>query len=360
MENKLTLLKKLGLELFRAYRQNEAKIHPLKFILWETTLRCNLNCLHCGSDCKRDDITPDMPVDVFLSAIDQLKSIVKPNSTTIIFTGGEVLVRKDIEKCGLELYQRGFPWGIVTNGYLLDKNRLHSLLEAGIHGLTLSLDGFEEDHNWLRGNKNSFEKAVNAIDLLVKTPDLPFDVVTTVNQRNIGKLNDFKDYLVLKGIKNWRIFTIFPIGRAANHPELQLNPAQFKWVFDFIAETRKENKIHLSYGCEGFLGNYEMEVRDRFFFCHSGIHTASILADGSITGCPNLRSNFVQGNIYKDNFAGIWENQFQSMRNREWMKTGICKDCSSWRYCQGNGLHLRNPDDNSLYYCHLKRIKQAK
>jgi radical SAM enzyme (rSAM/lipoprotein system) len=301
----------------------------------------------------------DMPIERFLKAIDQIRPLVDPKSTTIIFTGGEPLLRQDIEKCGLELYQQGFPWGMVTNGYLLDKNRLESLLKAGIHGLTLSLDGFAEEHNWLRGNKNSFEKAESDIDLLVQSPDLPFDVVTTVNQRNSGKLDSLKDYLIAKGIKKWRLFTIFPIGRAAQHPELQLNPPQFKSVLDFIAKTRKENKIQLSYGCEGFLGNYEMEVRDSFFFCHSGIHTASILADGSVTGCPNQRNHFVQGNIYRHNFAEIWQNRFQSMRNREWLKTGICIDCSSWRYCGGNGLHLRNPEDNSLYFCHLVRIKEV-
>jgi radical SAM enzyme (rSAM/lipoprotein system) len=355
--NNLSFRKRIGLELHRKYRHNSAKLHQLKFILWETTLRCNLNCLHCGSDCKKEEGTPDMPVEIFLSAIDQIKPFIEPSSTTIIFTGGEVLLRKDIEHCGLELYKRGFPWGIVTNGFLLDKIRLESLINAGIHGITISLDGFSDEHNWLRGNKLSFEKVINAIDLLVNKPDLPFDVVTTVNQRNLGTLNEFKDLLISKGVKSWRIFTIFPIGRATHSPELQLDNIQFRGLFEFISKTRKDKKIHVSYGCEGFLGNYETEVRDKFFFCHSGIHTASILADGSITGCPNLRDNYIQGNIYHDNFADIWENKFEMMRNRKWTKIGICKNCESWRYCEGNGLHVRNPKDNSLYFCHLERIK---
>jgi radical SAM enzyme (rSAM/lipoprotein system) len=355
-QDKLSLKKRIGLELHRKYRHNAAILHQLKFILWETTLRCNLNCLHCGSDCKKDEVTPDMPVDLFLSTIDQIKPFADPSSTTIVFTGGEVLTRKDIEHCGLELYKRGFPWGIVTNGFLLDKKRLESLINAGIHGITISLDGFSNEHNWLRGNKLSFERATNAIDLLVNINGFPFDVVTTVNQRNFKTLNEFKDFLISKGVKSWRIFTIFPIGRASNNTELQLDNIQFKALFDFISLTRKEQKIRLSYGCEGFLGNYETEVRDKFFFCHSGIHTASILVDGSITGCPNLRDKYIQGNIYHDNFADIWENKFEIMRNRKWTKTGICADCKSYRYCEGNGLHLRNPKDNSLSFCHLERI----
>jgi radical SAM enzyme (rSAM/lipoprotein system) len=356
MQNKLSFKKKIGLELHRKFRHNAAILHQLKFILWETTSRCNLNCLHCGSDCRKSETVPDMPVENFLSAIDQIKALTTPSSTTVVFTGGEALLRKDIERCGMELYKRGFPWGIVTNAFLLDANRLHTLLDSGLHGITISLDGLRDEHNWLRGNDFCFNRAIHALDLLASTPGLPFDVVTAVNQRNFNSLNKFKEFLIAIGVKNWRIFTIFPIGRAAENAELQLNNLQYKALLDFIKESRLESKIHLSYGCEGFLGNYESEVRDSFFFCHSGIHTLSILADGAITGCPNLRDNFVQGNIYLDNLAEVWKNKFTEMRNREWTKIGICADCASFRYCEGNSLHLRDPKDNSLFFCHLKRI----
>ena len=70
----------------------------------------------------------------------------------------------------------------------------------------------------------------------------------------------------------------------------------------------------------------------------------SVLVDGSISACPNLRSGFIQGNIYKDSFSDVWENNYQVFRDREWMKTGICKDCKSFRYCDGNGMHLRDEE----------------
>ena len=93
---------------------------------------------------------------------------------------------------------------------------------------------------------------------------------------------------------------------------------------DFIKETRKEGKIHLSYGCEGFLGKYEGEVRDSFFACNAGVTVGSILIDGSISACPSIRSDFHQGNIYQDNFMQVWEERFQPFRNRDWMKKDAC------------------------------------
>ena len=49
---------------------------------------------------------------------------------------------------------------------------------------------------------------------------------------------------------------------------------------EFIKACRKEGRIIASYGCEGFLGNYEGEVRDHFFFCNAGVSVAGVLSDG--------------------------------------------------------------------------------
>jgi radical SAM enzyme (rSAM/lipoprotein system) len=351
--------KKLALNLFKTYRHNAVRLHQLNYVLWEATLRCNLSCLHCGSDCKKDTSVGDMPADDFLRAIDQVAEVANPNSTMVVFTGGEPLLRNDLEQVGLSLYQKGFPWGIVTNGMLLNKQRISSLADAGLRSVTVSLDGLEASHCWLRGSKVSFSRALDAVRLLCSVPDVRFDVVTCVNRRNFGELNELLELLLQVGVKEWRIFTIFPIGRANRNPELQLLPEEFKQLFDFISRVRKQKKIKLNYGCEGFLGNYEGEVRDSFFNCRAGINIASILANGSISACPNLRGNFIQGNIYKDNFKDVWEQRYLAFRDRRWTKTGICAGCDFYGYCEGNGMHLRNEQNGELLFCHLQRIMEG-
>lgn len=154
--SKISFRKKIALNLFRKYRENERKLHHLNYIFWECTLRCNLNCIHCGSDCKKDSSINDMPAKDFFSAIDQIKNIVIPNKTMIVLTGGEVLLRKDLDLIGVNLYRRGFPWGLVTNGMLLNKHRLNSLIQLGMRAVTVSLDGMESSHNWMRGNNRNF------------------------------------------------------------------------------------------------------------------------------------------------------------------------------------------------------------
>ena len=63
---RLSLRKRLALEVFRRMRENQKALHPLKQLFWECTQRCNVHCKHCGSDCKRTTEIPDMPAEDFL------------------------------------------------------------------------------------------------------------------------------------------------------------------------------------------------------------------------------------------------------------------------------------------------------
>ncbi len=351
--SELSIRQRLGLEIARKMRNNLKELHPLRQLFWECTLRCNLHCQHCGTDCRQEAEVGDMPADDFLRAVDTITPHVNPHEVSIIMTGGEPLMRSDLEEVGLALYRRGYPWGIVSNGFLLTRERLQSLMSVGLHTMTISLDGFAEEHNWLRRHPQSYERAWNAIKMLVHEPELRWDVVTCVNGRNYSSLSQLKDALYQIGVCNWRLFTIFPVGRAAAHPELQLTSEQFTGLMDFIEQIRKEGKIHTEYGCEGFLGRYEGKVRDHFFSCNAGISVGSILIDGSISACPSIRSNLAQGNIYRDDFMNVWDNRFSSFRNRQWMKTGSCGGCTFFRYCEGNGMHLRD-EEGQLLFCHLR------
>ena len=328
------------------------KNHMLRQLFWECTLRCNLRCIHCGSDCRAVAETRDMPLNDFLAVLDDVSTVMDPKNILVVTTGGEPLVRKDIVECGRAIRERGFMWGMVSNGMLLDEQMCNRLLDAGLQTIAISLDGFEEAHNWMRGHNNSFATAERAIKCLVGKK-IAWDVITCVNQKTIGHLDEFKRYLIDLGVKKWRVFTIVPMGRAVDHPELQLSDEQFRQLMDFIVAVRKENAIHLSFSCEGFLGDYEWQVRDHSFFCQAGVNVASILADGSISGCLSIRSEYHQGNIYKDRFTDVWENKFQPYREREWMHTGPCSDCKMWEFCLGNGIHLRD-NDGKMLLCHYK------
>ena len=333
------------------------KSHPLRQLFWECTLRCNLSCRHCGSDCRKVSLTPDMPLEHFLPVLDDVATMIEPGRVLVNTVGGEPLVRPDIVECGKAITDRGFMWGFVTNGVLLTEKMLRDVLKAGLRTVAVSLDGLENEHNWLRGG--SFDGAMAAVKLLTRTRNLLWDVITCVNQRNFSTLPELKQYLLDAGVTKWRIFTIFPQGRAKLNNELFLNPEQYVELMDFIASTRKEGKIDLSYSCEGFLGDYEGEVRSHIYRCDAGTMTASILANGDISGCLSIRSHYNQGNIYRDKFSDVWKNRFEQMRNRRWMKRDVCAKCKVWDWCAGGPFHLRD-DDGKMLHCNYLTICEAK
>lgn len=346
----------IGLHAFRLYKYFETLSHELRFLFWECTLRCNLQCRHCGSDCEKNSCVPDMPRNDFLQVLDEVRERYDSEKILVVVTGGEPLLREDLDECGQEFYKRRFPWGIVTNGYLLTRMRLQSLIENGLRSITVSIDGLVDAHTWLRGKNDSFEKALSAIQLCGGSPQLAFDVVTCVHQKNIHELEQLRELLISHNVKQWRLFTIFPRGRAAADPELKLTSREFLYLMDFIAETRRLGIIHASYGCEGFLGRYEGKVRDSFFFCRAGISTGSVMANGSISACPSLRGDYTQGNIYAGSFIDCWEKGFLPMRNRAWARTGACASCTVFCWCQGNGLHLRDEKTGNILFCHYSSL----
>ena len=353
----LSLRHRIGLELSRPMINSVIREHPLTALFWECTLRCNLRCRHCGSDCRVESEVKDMPLGDFLPVLDSVARSTDPHKVMINVTGGEPLVRKDLEECGKAFYDRGFPWGIVTNGLLLTPERFHSLLLSGLRAVTVSLDGIGETHDWMRGVQGSYGKALAAARMVARSGAVEYDVVTCVNKRSYKELESVKELLIENGIKAWRLFTVFPVGRAARDPELRLSGEEFRGLMEFIKRTRGEGRIKVSYGCEGFLGNYEGYVRDHFFLCSAGITIGSVMADGSIAACPSIRADYSQGNIYKgDDFMDVWNNRYGIYRDHGWMKTGECASCRYWRYCRGNGMHLRDADGR-LIFCHLHRLQ---
>lgn len=344
-----------ALERGRAINAMRVKRHYLQQLFWECTLRCNLKCRHCGSNCSVNDRRNEMPLRDFVLVLDEIRQNID-NPLLVITTGGEPLMRKDIVDCGREIKERGFYWGMVSNGTFLNEQTFKRLLESGLDSLSISLDGLREEHNWMRQSSSSYDDAINAINTIVNmTSTLTWDVITCINRRNFFQLEEIRQVLIRHQVKRWKIFTVFPMGRAIGDSELELNRNEYRMLLDYIANVRKDSTIKVSYGCEGFLGPYEYEVRDLQYLCGAGINVASILHDGSISGCLSIRYNYREGNIYEDSFMEVWNNRFKRYRDHSWMKTGLCETCEAWRWCEGNGMHLRD-DEGKLLLCNYNKL----
>jgi len=344
--------------VFLPVKQNyERKLHNLNYLFFELTHRCNLECIHCGSDCVRNDTVPDLPKEKIIEVLKEIKSHQNSKKVMIVLSGGEPTIYPDVWKLGREIYDLEFPWGMVTNGFAWTKHTIADAKKARMHSVTVSLDGLEENHNWLRGHPESFRRAKKAIEMLIEDPFWKaMDVITCVNKKNIHELDDIREMLMSMGVKKWRFFTISPIGRAVENNDLFLDEAQFKGLMKKILHYKKIGGIKVNYSESGYLGCYEHKVRSHDFFCRAGINVSGVMVNGDILACPNNSRDFRQGNVFEDSFIDVWENKYQVFRNRNWMKKGECKDCSEWRMCKGGAFHLWEPDSDSIKLCPYKEF----
>lgn len=104
----LSIRRRIALDIARSMRKSQEEEHPLRQLFWECTLRCNLRCQHCGSDCKQVAATPDMPKEDFFKVLDSIAAKTDPHKVFVIISGGEPTMRADLEECGKGIYSRGF------------------------------------------------------------------------------------------------------------------------------------------------------------------------------------------------------------------------------------------------------------
>lgn len=350
----LTPLRSLA---YRKYKELETEEHKLRYLFLEITRQCNLNCRHCGSDCSQDSSMATMPTEKWLEIIDELKSIYAPY---FVITGGEPLVHPDLDVITSQLKKRRAQFGMVTNGMALTESKLDSLISNGLTSITLSLDGNEASHLYIRKHPESWNRVVEAMKVIGNSVLPVKEVVTCVTPSNLETLGDTAELLIESGITHWRLFRIFPKGAAQNHPALMLSFEESNQMVQWIAENRSTydtRGLKLSFSCEGYLPfDQDRLVRDEPFFCRAGVSIASILADGSITGCNNNCDQFYQGNINEDNFSEIWSQKFTEYRDHTWKKTGICSDCKKWNNCLGGSIHLRDKMQDGPDFCYVKDV----
>ena len=352
------------LERFVAEKARLSAEHPLRYLFWEATLRCNLACRHCGSDCLRDNSTRDreLPPEAIQRELTAIAAVYDPRGITLAIIGGEPLMRHDIEEVGAFAASLGFAWGVTTNAMLLDADRLASLKQAGLSTISVSLDGVAADHDALRQCPGAFDRVVGAVKRLVADPFADaFDVICCVNSLNFDRLGTFVDQLAELGVPQIRFTPVFSRGRAGRDSGLMLSDDQYRRLLGFIADSRRNRPdITVTLSEEGYWGpTWECRVRDDMHYCGSGTVIASILHDGGVTGCPAVSRRFVEGNIRTTPFLELWGHGFANFRHgRRTIAPPACGDCAHWDLCEGGGFHLFDPEDRAAATCGLAKIGQ--
>jgi radical SAM protein with 4Fe4S-binding SPASM domain len=335
------------------YQHAQRHLHDLRMLVFEVTQRCNLACRHCGSDCTRSAVTPDLPADKILAVLAEVAGAYDPKRITVMIGGGEPLLYEGLWELGRGIRTLGFHWGMVTNGVLWDERTPERARKAGARSISVSLDGPEDAHEWLRGVPGSFEKTAQTIRWLVAADWLPtMDVITVVSPKNVHRLEETWEIVRGLGASGWRLIPISPIGRAKGNAELLLDKAGFQALLTTIQRLRQRSDMPVYLSESNYIGGeLDFRVRDHHFFCRAGVSFGGVMVNGDILACANIDRRFRQGNVFSESFVEVWEQRFQVFRDRRWMKTGRCARCAEWPFCQGNSFHNWDLDTGQPSLC---------
>lgn len=336
------------------YRRTLWSDPKLRFLFLELTNLCNERCMHCGSRCGEASPQGMLTTEEIKAFLKKTSGQFDLRSVQLCITGGEPLLRKDFFEIMNYAHSLGYNWGMTSNGTLIDKETAIALRQAGMRTISVSLDGLPETNDWFRQTEGGFAAALNGIRMLARYGALAhLQVTTVVHKRNIGELEELYELLKREQLNSWRVIAIEPIGRAKDNAELALSDEDYRRMFAFIKEHYRDDKLPVTFGCSHYLGvDLERELRSWYFLCSAGIYTGSVAWNGDILACLDIerRSELVQGNIRRDDFAEVWKNGFTQYRC-DFKKKGECAKCKHYEFCAGGAFHTWNFEENRQNVC---------
>lgn len=331
----------------------------LTYLFWESTLRCNLRCLHCGSSCEAQSPFRELETAEIRAILDTIAEDFDARRIFASVTGGEPLLRPDLVEVISHMTRLGMRSSIVTNGTLLGQREAASLVEAGVETTSVSVDGLESEHDAVRG-RGTYRLAIGAIETARRAGVRVVEAITCVRQANLDSLVEIERRVRQAGAHVWRLVTVDKMGRLVGQQASRfwLAPPQIGRLFKFIEARRASQSrgmgFEVRYSCGGFLGvRREARLRPRHGGCYAGLSIASILCDGQVSACPSLPRSWAQGSALEARFSRIWHERFLGYRDLAWRRSGPCVECSWFDTCLGGGLHerLAQPEE----FCWLDR-----
>jgi len=300
---------------------------------WEITGQCNLSCPHCFSAAARkprDEMTTAEGREI-------IEIMADIGVGMIGWTGGEPLLRGDLE--GLIAFARGLgiKSHITTNGVLLDERRAKSLKRAGNYAIQISLDGSTPERNYImrRTTGEEFDKIIEAIRICRKL-NMRLFLATLLGAENIDDAGAMVELAKREGLDRIRFCGYTPIGRGKSRSVRERLDFKERMadLLDFIESVQNDNSIMAMFD-PGF-GPVPPEYR--FHKCLAGKETFYLKSNGDLYPCTSLlQRQFRVGNIRERSLSELWNDPAMEKiadLPRDNLD-GYCRDCDNMVNCHG-------------------------
>jgi radical SAM protein with 4Fe4S-binding SPASM domain len=298
---------------------------------WEITRLCNLSCPHCYSAATKKERN-ELDTDESLAIIDAAGEL---GVRMLAWTGGEPLLREDLEKLISYAAEKKIISAITTNGVLLDRKRANNLKKIGVRAIQISIDGSTAERNYKirRATPEEFDKALDAVRIC---KELGFEVgmAMLIGEEN---LDDAEDYIKLAAkmkADSVRLCGFVPFGRGKGQ----------NYRLGFSKRKIDLKKFVLKYGqWEKPLVAFDPAfgpLPPYYYFheCEAGKTMFYLSCEGNVYPCTSLlgKENII-GNVRQRSLLDIWNDPKMTEVADMSVESidGFCRTCKHLRTCHG-------------------------
>ena len=362
-------LKKIAPNLLAARRSGDSQRLPTRElpdeIAFKLTNRCDLRCDHCyqwNESGYHHALPPEAGrSDLPLALIKKVLNATRETRSNVYLWGGEPLLYRDWNDL-VNLLKEDPRWtSLCTNGTQIEK-KIDSLIHISENlEVSVSLDGFEADHDAIRG-AGAFQKAIGGIRLLVKKKraseykgEITANCVLT--DKLLDRLIDFISFLEHESVET--LYISFPWFLSADacskmdryysdHVKLLTNGQRPSWYsYNYqLSSERKESiietieainsqpwKIKIRYNPElpandiaNFLSGSDQPANNKKS-CQS-IHTRmDVFPNGDVISCKFF-PEFSMGNIQERSVESVWKGPEFSKHRDTLSRCGLMPACA--------------------------------
>jgi pseudo-rSAM protein/SPASM domain protein len=352
-------------------------------VVWNTTNRCNLKCVHCYAGAESRPQTDELTTAEGKRLLDDLADYGAP---VVLFSGGEPMVREDLAELVAYAADVGIRPVLSTNGTLLTAERARELKEAGLAYAGVSVDGLAERNDEFRGVDGAFRAAVEGIESCLDV-GLKTGLRYTVTEQNVDDLDGVVDLLRDVGLDRFCFYHLSYSGRGETLDSVDLDTAQrrevVKRICDRTVRSHREgdeietllvgNYADAAYIVEYARREFDEDAARRVYERlkrnggdPTGERVAAVDCLGNVHPTQFWRT-YSLGNVRDRPFDDIWEDDSNpllgAVRDRPQNLTGKCAECRYQEICRGGSRLRAIASGNGLFgpdpQCYLEPCERS-
>ncbi|MCK4492485.1 MAG: pyrroloquinoline quinone biosynthesis protein PqqE [Methylococcales bacterium] len=303
---------------------NKIKITPPRWLLAELTYACPLQCPYCANPLDYQRHSTELSTEDWKRVLTQAR---KMGAVQLGLSGGEPLVRKDLEEIVEHARALGYYSNLITSAYGMDEARIIALKKAGLDHIQVSIQASSQELSDYLAGTTAFEHK-KQVAHWVKKHGYPMVLCVVIHRENIDEMEQILQMAEELGADYLELANTQYYGWAhANRDLLLPTQAQFTQA-EKIAQAFKEKvdgKMKIYYVVPDF---YE----DRPKACMNGWGTTflTIAPDGVALPCHSARElpDLNCPNVNEFSIEEIWHDSkaFNFFRGDDWMQEP-CRSC---------------------------------